>query len=85
MEAKQLIPPELYQRIFNNIAIQNIILRKISILKKIFIGIDAENQNIMNTYPVDIYEMMKSSNNISRKHNIPIENTATKKNRYDRI
>jgi hypothetical protein len=74
-----------YYKIFNNIAIQNIILRKISILKKIFIGIDAENQNIMNTYPVDIYEMMKSSNNISRKHNIPIENTATKKNRYDRI
>ena len=53
MEAKQLIPPELYQRIFNNIAILFIEMR-IAWLENL-IAIKEQEQEMKSTIPEVVY------------------------------
>jgi predicted nucleotidyltransferase len=55
MEAKQLIPPELYQRIFNNIAILFIEMRIARLEKLIAIKEQEHEQEMKSNIPEVVY------------------------------
>ena len=55
MEAKQLIPPELYQRIFNNIAILFIEMRIARLEKLIAIKELEQKQEMKSNIPEVVY------------------------------
>jgi hypothetical protein len=55
MEAKQLIPPEIYQRIINNIAIMLIEMRIAWLEKLIAIKEQEQEQEIKSSIPEVVY------------------------------